>query len=359
MRNITNLIAFLSVFCGQMVSAGEGYYFYNPKLIGSESSYNPMRMMINNSYGILSASGRNNDITDIDYSTGFSNVWDNVSRPFHHIGIYGWSNILKDEFIPASVELKNGQWWPNYTNHLIGGGMMYRKTAEWYLANNLPHPFVLAYLNIMGMHYLNEVVENRSFSGTNVDPLVDLLIFDQLGILLFSNNAVLKIFSEKLNMSDWSLQPSLNPSNGFLENAAQNYMIRFPLPRMEDNYIFYHWGNNGIIGISRLLKNNQQLSVGGGLTLKDVVEVGLPGEPRKATTSLVWTAGIFYDVEGSLLASFILSGTKRYRMLLNVYPGVINGGSFSPGFFAAMSKNNDLIAGISLSFFPLGLSSKL
>jgi len=144
-----------------------------------------------------------------------------------------------------------------------------------------------------------------------------------------------------------------------LENAAQNYMIRFPLPKMEDNYIFYHWGNNGIIGISRLLENNRQLSVGGGLTLKDVVEVGLPGAPRKATTSLVWTAGIFYDVEGSLLASLIFSGTKRYRMLLNVYPGVINTGSFSPGFFAAMSKNNDLIAGISLSFFPIGLSSKL
>lgn len=299
--------------------------------------------MINNIYGILSASGRNNDLTDIDYSTGFENVWDNVSKPFHHIGIYGWSNFVKDEFIPASAKLKNGQWWPNYTNHLIGGGMIYRKTADWYIANRMPHPFMLAYLNIMTMHYLNEVVENNNFSGTNVDPLVDLLLFDQLGILLFSNDAVLNIFSEKLNMSDWSLQPSLNPSNGILDNAAQNYMIRFPVPGMEDNYIFYHWGNNGIIGISRLLENNRHLSVGGGLTLKDVVEVSLPDSPRKATTELVWTAGIFYDVEGSLLASLILSGTKRYRMLLNVYPGVISAGTFSPGLFAAMSKNSDLI----------------
>jgi len=318
-----------------------------------------MRMMINNAYGILSASGRSKDISDIEYSTGISNVWDNISSPFHHIGIYGWSNFMKDEFIPASAELKNGQWWPNYTNHLIGGGMMYRKTVEWYLANNLPHPYILGYLNIMGMHYLNEVVENTGFSGTNIDPLVDLLVFDQLGILLFSNKAVLNIFSEKLNMSDWALQPSINPTNGILDNAAQNYMIRVQLPRTEDNYIFYYWGNNGILGISRLLENNRHLSAGGGLTLKDVVEVGLPGAPRKATTKLVWTAGIFYDVEGSLLASLILSGTKRYKMLLNVYPGVINTGSFSPGLFAAMSKNNDLIAGISLSFFPIGLSSKL
>ena len=316
-------------------------------------------MTINNMYGILSASGRNNDLTDIDYSNGFENVWDNVSRPFHHIGIYGWSNFVKDEFIPASVELKNGQWWPNYTNHLIGGVMIDGKTVDWYIANKMPHPFMLAYLNIMTMHYLNEVVENNSFSGTNVDPLVDFILFDHLGILLFSNNAVLNIFSEKLNMSDWSLQPSINPSNGVLDNAAQNYMIRFPLPRLEDNYIFYHWGNNGIIGISHLLENNRHLSVGGGLTLKDVVEVSLPNAPRKATTDLVWTAGIFYDAEGSLLASLILSGTKRYRMLLNLYPGVITAGLFSAGLFAALSKNNDLIAGISLSFFPLGLSSKL
>lgn len=98
--------------------------------------------MINNIYGILSASGRNNDLTDIDYSTGFENVCDNVSRPFHHIGIYGWSNFVKDEFIPASAKLKNGQWWPNYTNHLIGGGMIYRKTADWYIANKMPHPFM-------------------------------------------------------------------------------------------------------------------------------------------------------------------------------------------------------------------------
>ena len=47
--------------------------------MGSESSFNPLRMMFNNGYGILSANTRNNDITAINYSTGLENSWDNIT----------------------------------------------------------------------------------------------------------------------------------------------------------------------------------------------------------------------------------------------------------------------------------------
>ncbi|MCH8299591.1 MAG: hypothetical protein IIC39_03505 [Candidatus Marinimicrobia bacterium] len=340
----------------QQLSAQEKFYFYQPNKIGSESSFNPFRMMFNNGYGILSANTRNNDITAINYSTGLENSWDNITSPIEHIGIYGWGNFFREELIPTSYELKNAQWWPNYTNHLIGGGMLYRKTAEWYEFNGAPKPKLLAYINIMAMHLFNEVVENNSFKGTNIDPITDLLLFDQLGILLFNNERAARFFSAKLKMRDWSLQPSLNFANGELDNAAQNYVIFVPYPGSNKTSLFYYWGNNGIVGLSRELKNKDNLSLGFGLTLKDFVELSSTDGVRKVTTDLVWTAGGFYDRNGSLLTSLILSGTKRYRALLNIYPGILHFGKFSPGIFGALNKNNEASVGVSFSFLPVAIS---
>jgi len=312
--------------------------------------------MFNNVYGILAANTRNNDITAIEYSTGFGNTWDNVTNPFEHIANYGWGNFFRDELIPTSFELKNAQWWPNYTNHLIGGGMIYRKTVEWYEFKGVPNPKLLAYMNLMTMHFLNEVVENNSFEGTNIDPITDLILFDQLGILLFNNDKVASFFSSKLMLRDWSLQPSLNFFNGKLDNAAQNYIIRLPLPGRNRTSLFYYWGNNGIIGFSRKLENKDNISLGFGLTLKDIVELNSSNGVRKVTTDLVWTAGSFYDRNGSLLASLVLSGTKRYRALLNIYPGILHIGTFRPGVFGALNKNNQVIVGVSFSLLPVAIS---
>ncbi len=312
--------------------------------------------MFNNVYGILAANTRNNDITAIEYSTGIGNTWDNVLNPFEHIGNYGWGNFFRDEFIPTSIELKNAQWWPNYTNHLIGGGMIFRKTVEWYEFKGAPNPKLLAYMNLMTMHFLNEVVENNSFEGTNIDPIADLLLFDQLGILLFNNDKAARFFSSKLNLLDWSFQPSLNFFNGKLDNAAQNYIIRLHLPGRNRTSIFYYWGNSGIIGLSRNLENKDNISLGFGLTLKDIVELNSSNGVRKVTTDLVWTAGGFYDRNGSLLASVVLSGTKRYRALLNIYPGILHVGTFTPGVYGALNKNNQVVVGVSFSLLPVAIS---
>jgi hypothetical protein len=32
--------------------------------------------------------------------------------------------------LPVSVNRKSSQYWPNYLNHLIGGGMSYRRMRE-------------------------------------------------------------------------------------------------------------------------------------------------------------------------------------------------------------------------------------
>ena len=52
--------------------------------------------------------------------------------PFGSIGNEGWWSFVRSEILPFSTNTDNAQYWPNYTNHLIGGGMSYRMMREWY-----------------------------------------------------------------------------------------------------------------------------------------------------------------------------------------------------------------------------------
>ena len=102
------------------------------------------------------------------------------------------------------------------------------------------------------------------------------------------------------------------------------------------------------------IKNGRSFSFGGGLIAKDLIETKRNSYSRSMTTSLKWTAGFFYDRNNSLLASLILAGTKGYRARLNIYPGLIPFGLFSPGLFCAIGKDKELITGIHFSFMPVG-----
>jgi hypothetical protein len=333
-------------------------YFYHGKNYGSEAIFNPITVIINGGFGILQISNRSNDLSTVNFKQGFRNVTYNLGHPIRTIEKFGWDNFLSREVIPTSIEIKSAQFYPNYYNHLIGGGFTYRALVDWYRYHNFPQPVLWSLTSWFIYHMLNEVVENNQFNGANVDPIADMYIFNTAGLILFSFNSVANFFATKLNMRDWSFMPAYDPWNNTIENNGQNYMIRFKLPFLDRWSLMYHWGVHGMYGLSHRLKKGNTFSISGGLVVKDLVEIDNETGVREVTATLVWTAGLFWDRYNSLMTSLIFSGTKGYKARLNIYPGVIKFGKFSPGFFINLRKDNQMVIGLFFAKIPLGIGQR-
>lgn len=307
----------------------------------------------------MQINNRTTHLDAIDYATGWDNIIDNVTHPADNIRRYGTRHFLTTEIIPTSIKKQSGQWFPNYQLHTIGGGMTYRAMLEWYRFHNAPLPRVHAVISWSVYHVLNEVVENSDYRGPNTDAIADLLVFNPLGLLLFQFDGVNQFFGEKLHMRDWSFQPMYSPTTGTIENNGQNFCISFHLPRSTHWHAFYFFGVHGSVGPMYRTNDGRGFSAGVGLKAKDLVEIEDDNENdgiRSLTTSLRWTAGLFYDRNYSLLASFIFSETKSYRYRLNIYPGIIGIGPVSPGLFCAMDADHAVVVGIHIPAIPFGLA---
>jgi len=349
-----SLLLFTCLFCSaEVIAADSTCYFYHGLPYGSEKNFHPLTVIVNGGFGIMQIDNRSTKINSIDYRTGAANVWMNITHPFREVRKFGVREFIKTEVIPTKFKTSGAQWFPNYQLHLIGGGMTYRTMYEWYRYHNYPNPGIQAIISLATYHYLNEIVENSGYEGTNMDPIADLLIFDPLSVLLFSFDPVLHFFGNTLHMADWSFQPVITPE-GTIENVGQNFNIKIKLPGKNPWSIFYFFGVHGTAGLSYKFKNGKCLSVGGGVVAKDLVDVDPEIREGVKTTTFEWTAGIFYDRNNSLLASLIMAGTKGYKIRLNVYPGLIPAGSYSPGLFCALGKEEEWIFGIHMHNIPVG-----
>ncbi|HQI48172.1 MAG TPA: hypothetical protein PLN61_05860, partial [bacterium] len=98
-----------------------------------------------------------------------------------------------------------------------------------------------------------------------------------------------------------------------------------------------------------------------GLVAKNLVGVDdREGEKvRSLTTNLVTTAGLFYDRNNSLMASLLYAGKLRSKVRLNLYPGLIRIGSFSPGLFALVDRDNRWTLGLQLHKVPFGFAHRM
>ena len=334
-------------------------YFYRGHTYGSEAVINPLTTVINGGFGILQISNRSNDLSTVDFGAGLRNVTWNLSHPFRTIDQYGWGNFLSREVIPGSVKIKSSQFYPNYYNHLIGGGFTWRAFGDWFRFHGYPYPRLWATTFWMGYHLLNEVVENNAYDGPNVDPIADIYLFNTAGLLLFSSDRVARFFAHTLNLRDWSFMPAYDPWRNSIENNGQNFMARVRIPGADRLSLMYHWGVHGMYGLSYHRADGNTLSLSGGLVVKDLVETDNDTGVRELTATLVWTGGGFWDRDGSLLASLILSGTKGYRGRLNVYPGVVRLGRFSPALSATLLKNNAVVLGLTTGGLPFGLARRV
>ena len=200
---ISSVLFFSWIFCCSAVEAGDStYYFYHGLPYGSEKNFHPLTVIVNGGFGIMQIDNRSTKINSIDFRTGASNVWMNITHPFREVKKFGVNKFLTSEVIPTKLKASGAQWVPNYQLHLIGGGMTYRTMYEWYRYHKYQNPRVQALVSLAVYNFLNEIVENNSYEGTNVDPIADMLIFDPLSVLLFSFDPVARFFGRTLHMAD-------------------------------------------------------------------------------------------------------------------------------------------------------------
>ncbi len=328
-------------------------YFYRGYDYGNQALFNPAYVLLSGGFDMIQVGNRRN-IKDFPYNIAVKNIWKNLSDPFTPINNYGWWNFIKDQVLPLSLNKKNAQFWPNYTLHLIGGGMEYAALEEWFEYNKYPYPEWLSAFTIMSYHLINEVAENGTHVGDDVDPIADIYIFDIGGILLFTSKSVRRFFAEDLNLADWSQQPSFSVRNGELHNNGQFFSVKWKFPFSDSWHAFYYFGTNGVGGLSYKFKDGTGLSLGLGLAASDLIL--LDEKTNKKTLGLVGNFGFFYDKNNSLLASIAVTIKTDYMINVNIYPGLIKIGDISPGIWGAYSQDKNVILGFSFSWLPFGFA---
>ncbi len=346
----------LLIFLASSVSYAQEAFFYKGLDYGNQSLFNPVYVIVNGGFDMLQV-GNRRDLSTLKFGSSIKNVFRNLGNPFNVIDRYGLGNFISDEILPLSLNKDNGQFWPNYTLHLIGGGMLFAATEEWYRHHKYPEPSLLSAATIMTYHLINEAVENWNNDGDSVDPIADIYIFDIGGIILFSFDGVRKFFAEELNLADWSMQPSYSIAGNELHNTGQFFSMKWKIPFLDKWHLFYYFGTNGVGGVSYKFDDGSAISVGAGAAASDLIKVN--EKINKNSVKLVGNVGVFYDRNNSLMASLSLSFKTDYWLNLNIYPGIIKFGDFSPGIWCAYNDDKQIVLGFSFNWFPMGIAHKL
>ena len=328
-------------------------FFYSGKDYGSESLVNPLTLILQGSFGILQLENRSKNPFDVPYESSWRNVWDNLTHPLRAIKDYGVRNFLLEQVVPFSVNTHQSYYWPNYTLHLIGGGMSYRMMHEWYEQHHYPGAAYWSLVTLGAYHLLNEVVENNNFQGNNVDPVADCFIFNPLGILLFSHDRIARFFSETLNLSDWSYQIGYDPVRRVLLNNGQNFMMRWRIPKSERWHLFYHFGNHGEMGFSFRRNGTDYWSVAAGFSSSRLFDAKNRQGILELTTQLVGSIGFFYDRDKSLLFSIQYVQKEQNALRINIYPGLVRLPVGNPGLFFTLDRDRRGSVGITFPFLPV------
>lgn len=331
-------------------------WFHHGLAYGSDASFHPARELLNGSFGILQISSEWRPLDEIHYRRGWRNLRRSLADPAGTVGDYGWGAFLRNEVFPASLRWRGLQYVPNYTLHLVGGGARHRAFVEWYRRHDFARPGLWAAATTFAHAVGVEVIEQSGGTGPSVDPVADMLLFDPGGALLFSSDRVCRFFVETLNLTLWSAQPMFDPVSNTLENAGENWSLRW-FPRATGRVgLFGYLGMSDLAGISLRREDGLAWSAGAGILVDELqrVEPGAAGSPTYARVR--WNTGLFLDRDGSLLASLFVSEGWTQRLRLNVYPGVVRVGRYSPGLYLGLREPDTVILGVSAAALPFGLA---
>lgn len=327
-------------------------YFYTGKKYGSEAMFNPLNHILNESYDIIQINSLNKNFRNIistDYSYAIGSVFRNLSNPLQNISEYGKNHFINEQLIPNTTDF---QWLPNYSLHVFGGGMNYAILREWYEHQGLSMPGLFSFATVMAGHLGNEIIESLYYENyrNNVDAIADVYLFDIAGIFIFSFNPIKKFFGEKLQMTDWSSQPTITVNDFSLQNHGKYYALKIPFPLFKKLCLFTHLGIGNIIGLSYKTDQEHSFSLGVGTKMKQITGLGSDISYRTALR-----LGIFYDKNNSLLASLIVNNEDFNFCNLNIYPGLFKSRKISPGFWSVVSKQGKVSLGVSTRLgFGLG-----
>ena len=319
--------------------------FYHAKSYGTESQFNPVTELLNEGFDQLRNDNADRRIRHLPW--GGHNVWEAVLHPDSAMRAYGVWRAWRDELLPLSVKGNGGgQWVPNYEFHLIGSGMVSERMREWYAAHGVPFPFAASTLTMFTAHFINEALED---GGVPVryhpfDPVADLYVFDLGGILLFRSEHVQHFFSKTVELTNWPGQATIAFPQATLENAGQEFLLRWRLPRTDRYRGFFAFGISTLGGISIGQKGGLAFSLAAGADVVDTPIID-PTSGRK-TVTLKPNSGLFIDRDGSLLFSLTARDSKETLAFANLYPGVLRIGGQSFGLWTQMLKNGRWRVGI-------------
>jgi hypothetical protein len=328
-------------------------YFFRGYDYGSQSTFNPLTNFLNRGFDVLQIRGDDRNPFTAAHERDVRNVFDNLGHAYARVSEEGRWKFTREELLPLSWGQDTMRWVPNYTLHLIGGGMTYTALREWYQDHEVPWAGLWSALTLMSSALVNESLENKGSAGRNTDCIADMYFFDLGGILLFSFAPINRFFSETVVVSDWSMQPGLTWPGTALNNQGNYFALKWSLPYIPSLRLFGYIGLGSLFGLSYRLPSGVSWSLGAGLRSTRLInqsQVDLNN-----TVDLAASAGLFVDRNESLLASLVVSNVIDYFVSFNLYPNAIV--RFEPGLglWTAVSKNGHFVVGLSaIRTFGLG-----
>jgi hypothetical protein len=327
-------------------------YFYFGRDYGSEALYGPLWVFVNRGYDVLQDHVAGRNIFTFDYRTNLGNVVRNFTNPFPAIAADGWKTFLTEEIFPLSFTQGTARWTPNYSLHLIGGGMTYTSLREWFEDYGVPAPGVFSAATLMASAFVNESLENKGIVGFNTDCIADLWVFDIGGILLFSFDWPNRFFSHTVVLADWSLQPSFTLPNGELHNVGNYFAAKWALPFYPRLSLFSWYGEASTLGFSFALTDDYSLSAAAGGAAIHITNTATHSVEN--VVSFVPTGAIFLDRHNSLLASLQITNVDDYFIHFNIYPHAFTDRGPALGVWGVVDKRARVAAGFAIGR-PFGI----
>jgi hypothetical protein len=327
-------------------------YFYFGLDYGSQALYGPLWVLINRGYDVLQDHVAPRNIFTFDYRLNFLNVARNMANPFPAIAADGWKTFLTEEIFPLSFTSTTARWTPNYSLHLIGGGMTYTSLTEWFEDYHVPAPRLWSAFTLMASAFINESLENKGFVGYNTDCIADLWVFDIGGIILFSFDWPNRFFSHTLVIADWSLQPSFTLPNGELHNVGNYFAAKWALPFYRRLSLFAWYGEATTAGLSFAIDDEYAVSASAGGAAIHLTNTST--QSVQNVVNFVPTAAVFLDRRNSLLASLQITDVADYFIHLNVYPHAFWTRGPAIGVWGVLDKRARVAAGFAIGR-PFGL----
>ncbi len=340
-RSAIVAIAFALGACAEAPSptGGPAPRFYTGRDYGSEAQFNPLSEIVNEGFDITQSNDQDRHVFKRDYAIGAHNVWESVLHAPATWDSYGVSRAARNEWFPLTTanSTGGGAWVPNYEYHLIGSGMVSVRMAEWYAQHGASHSVALSVATLMTAHFINEVLENGVSRTANEDAVTDLLIFDPAGILLWRVDAVQRLFSGPLQLTNWPGQPSIDIASGTLENVGQQFVLRARLPGTTHWMALYDFGLSTLAGLSYEKSNGDAISVAAGVDA--IANPVVDAQTGAKGATLRFKGGVFYDRKGSLLGSLQVGSRNDDAVVnVNIYPAVLGSWRHAPGVWLQVPR---------------------